>query len=144
DGFASGSERTKPNEIRNVTLKPTRERQVNPANRFLRFKQRVARCRNDTDDFHALFLFAVNIGARSTLLVRILDTLSKRITDRPEFLCQNFVNYRDLWTGLGRLRFSEPATPSHRQSNGQKIIRADAVPSHLEGKAFGRGRRLRV
>src|SRR5262245_33854693 len=108
----------KPNEIRNIALKSTRERQVNPADRFLRFKQRVARCRNDTDDFHALFLFAVNIGARSTLLVRILDPLSNGITIWPEFLCQNLVNYHNLRTGLGRLRFSEPATLSHRQSNG--------------------------
>src|SRR5262249_39670231 len=118
DGFASGSERAKPNEIRNVALKPTRERQVNPAHWFLRFKQRMARCRNDTDDFHALFFFAVNIGARSTLFVCILDTLSDCITIRPEFLCQNLVNYRDLRAGLGRLRFSEPTTPSHGQSNG--------------------------
>src|SRR6266498_232415 len=125
----SGSERTKPNKKENVALESTRERQVNSACRFL-FEERVARCRYDADYFDRLFLLllfiqirapsmdaSVALGRRRTC-AHILNALSKRITIRPELLCQNFVNNRDLWTGLSRLRFGERATPNHRQSNG--------------------------
>src|SRR5262249_52200420 len=115
DSFASGSKRAKPNEIGNVALKSTCERQINSADRLLRLKQRVARRRNDPDDLNGLIL---SVGIGSTLLVSILNALSKRVTIRPEFLCQDFVNNRDPWTGLSCLRFSEHATTSYGQSNG--------------------------
>src|SRR6266511_3804128 len=127
--FISRSERTKPNKKGNVALESTRERQVNSAGRFL-FEERVARCRHDADYFDCLLLLLLfthirapsGVGTsvldRRRTCPRILNALSKRITIRPELLCQNFVNNRHLWTGLSRLRFGERATPNHRQSNG--------------------------
>src|SRR5437667_7738716 len=113
-GFVSGRERTKPNKKGNVILESTREWQVNSANRLL-FEERVARCRHDADYFDriSLLLLFTHIrapsGVGTSALGRrcispcILNALSKGITIRPEFLCQNFVNNRDLRTGLGRL-----------------------------------------
>src|SRR5207244_3015039 len=128
-----------PNEERNVALESARERQVNSANRFF-FKKRVARCRHDADYFNRLSLLLIftYIGASSSvgtsaalsrrrIFGRVLNALSKRITLRPELLCENFVNNRDLGTGLGRLCFGKHATSNHWQSNGRKIIRPDAV-----------------
>src|SRR5437667_6374998 len=90
-----------------------------------------------------------SVGASATLgggrvFACVLNALTKRITLRPELLCENFVNNRDLGTGLGRLCFGKHATSNHWQSNGRKIIRPDAVPGRLEGKAICGGRRLGV
>src|ERR1700726_1227419 len=118
-----------PNKKGNIALKSTRERQVNSAGRLL-FKERVASCRHDADYFNRLVPLPLFIqvsassrvrataAGRRRVLARILDALSKRITIRPELLCQNFIDNRDLRTRLGRLRFGERATTNHRQSNG--------------------------
>src|ERR1700693_6502238 len=119
-----------PNKKRNIALESTRERQVNPAGRIL-FEEGVARCRHDANDFDRLVLLfrfiqvsapadvaaAASLGRRR-IWICILNALSERITIRPEFLCQNFVDDRNLRTGLGRLRFGERATANHWQSNG--------------------------
>src|SRR5439155_5075855 len=81
---------------------------------------------------------------RRRIFARILNALSKRITLRPELLCENLVNNSNLGAGLGRLCFRERATPNHWQSNGRKIISPHTVPGCLEGKAISGGRRLGV
>src|SRR4026208_2235294 len=115
----------KPDKKGNVILESTGERQINSAGRLL-FEERVARCGYDADYFDRLsllLLFAhirAPSGMRTTALdrrrisARILNALSKRITLRPQLLCQNFVDNRNLQTRLGRLRFTEGATANHR------------------------------
>ena len=85
------------------------------------FQTVVPRCWNDADYFDRLVLLLLSHSALvptcgacacpTAYLRPHIDALSKRITIRPEFLCQNFVNDRDLRTGLGRLRLSEPRDP---------------------------------
>src|SRR5438270_253583 len=155
-GFVPGRDRMKPDKKRNVALESARERQVNPAS-WLFFEERVASCRHDADYFNRLspLLFFTHIGAASDVTTfaalgrcricrRVLNVLTKRITIRPKFLRQNFVNDRDFGAGLGRLRFGERATANDRQSNGWKIIRAHAVPWCFESKPVRGSRRLGV
>src|SRR6266404_7247238 len=117
----------KPNEKRRAVLESTRERQIDPTGRFL-FEQGVARGRYDTDYLNRFFFrfrFSRILAAsdvttsaalgRRRICSRILNALSKRIAIRPDFLCQNFVNNRDLRTSLGGLRFGERATADHWQ-----------------------------
>src|SRR5262245_63077058 len=119
-----------PNKIRNVALESARERQINSAGRLL-FKKRVTRGWDDSDDFNRLVLLFrfIQIGASSSvgtagilrrwrICRRVLNALSERVAVRPKFLSQNFVDHRDLRTGLGRFRFGEGATTHDRQSNG--------------------------
>src|SRR5215472_18012982 len=110
----------KPNDKENIALESARERQVNPADRFFLFEERMPRRRHNADYFDRLFLLLafIHIGAPSNMSAlatlgrwricrRILNPLSERVRIGPEFLCQNFVNNRHLRTGLGRLSFRE-------------------------------------
>src|SRR5205085_3958285 len=150
--FAAWRGRAEADEEGNVALEATRKGKVDLAVRIF-FEKLLFGGRNDPDDLDRFFpgfgaevaghadTFAVVFRFRR-IVAGVLDALAERVTFRPKFFRQDFVDDRDdraAW--LGRLGLSENAAAHDRQTNGREIIGADAVPGGIEGEAFrGRGR----
>src|ERR1043166_6049737 len=142
----------KSDKERDIALKSARKREVDLALRIFSEELLLGR-RNDADDLDGFFPgIAAEIAAHADavgfvfrfrcVITRVLDTLAERVALGPKFFCENFVDDRDPRTaGLGGLSLRENPAAYDGQSNGRKVISADAVPRRAERQAFrGRGR----